>query len=51
MKRLKRKSTTDLVKELDAFPKVPESYVEKSAFRGTGEFWHLLFEYYSSCYL
>lgn len=38
MKRLNRRNTIDLVKELDAFPKVPESYVETSAFGGTGEF-------------
>uniref|UniRef100_A0A673IME4 Endoplasmic reticulum-Golgi intermediate compartment protein n=1 Tax=Sinocyclocheilus rhinocerous TaxID=307959 RepID=A0A673IME4_9TELE len=35
MKRLNRRNTLNLVKELDAFPKVPESYVETSAFGGT----------------
>ncbi|XP_063301410.1 endoplasmic reticulum-Golgi intermediate compartment protein 2 [Pelobates fuscus] len=35
MRRLNRKKTLSLVKELDAFPKVPESYVETSASRGT----------------
>ncbi|XP_052426755.1 endoplasmic reticulum-Golgi intermediate compartment protein 2 [Carassius gibelio] len=35
MNKLRRRSTINLVKELDAFPKVPESYVEKSAFGGT----------------
>ncbi|XP_072256209.1 endoplasmic reticulum-Golgi intermediate compartment protein 2 [Pyxicephalus adspersus] len=35
MRRLNRKKTLNLVKELDAFPKVPESYVETSASRGT----------------
>ncbi|XP_069484630.1 endoplasmic reticulum-Golgi intermediate compartment protein 2 isoform X2 [Ambystoma mexicanum] len=35
MRRLSRKKTLNLVKELDAFPKVPESYVETSASRGT----------------
>ncbi|KAG8438268.1 hypothetical protein GDO86_008817 [Hymenochirus boettgeri] len=35
MRRLNRKKTLSLVKELDAFPKVPESYVEASASRGT----------------
>ncbi|XP_053574780.1 endoplasmic reticulum-Golgi intermediate compartment protein 2 [Bombina bombina] len=35
MRRLNRKKTLTLVKELDAFPKVPESYVETSASRGT----------------
>lgn len=35
MRRLSRKKTLSLVKELDAFPKVPESYVETSASRGT----------------
>ncbi|XP_077056768.1 endoplasmic reticulum-Golgi intermediate compartment protein 2 isoform X3 [Siphateles boraxobius] len=35
MKRLNRKKTIDIVKELDAFPKVPESYVVTSAFGGT----------------
>lgn len=37
MRRLNRKKTLSLVKELDAFPKVPESYVETSASGGTGE--------------
>uniref|UniRef100_A0A671KMP0 Endoplasmic reticulum-Golgi intermediate compartment protein n=1 Tax=Sinocyclocheilus anshuiensis TaxID=1608454 RepID=A0A671KMP0_9TELE len=32
---MRRRSTINLVKELDAFPKVPESYVETSAFGGT----------------
>nr|XP_054951772.1 endoplasmic reticulum-Golgi intermediate compartment protein 2 isoform X2 [Pan paniscus] len=35
MRRLNRKKTLSLVKELDAFPKVPESYVETSASGGT----------------
>ncbi|CAJ0946894.1 unnamed protein product [Ranitomeya imitator] len=35
MRRLSRKKTLTLVKELDAFPKVPDSYVETSASRGT----------------
>lgn len=35
MRRLNRKKTLNLVKELDAFPKVPDSYVETSASRGT----------------
>ncbi|XP_040201475.1 endoplasmic reticulum-Golgi intermediate compartment protein 2 [Rana temporaria] len=35
MRRLSRKKTLSLVKELDAFPKIPESYVETSASRGT----------------
>ncbi|XP_036427620.1 endoplasmic reticulum-Golgi intermediate compartment protein 2 isoform X2 [Colossoma macropomum] len=34
MRRLNRKRALSLVKELDAFPKVPESYVETSAFGG-----------------
>ncbi|XP_042562753.1 endoplasmic reticulum-Golgi intermediate compartment protein 2-like [Clupea harengus] len=35
MRRLSRKKALNLVKELDAFPKVPESYVETSASGGT----------------
>lgn len=35
MKRLNRKGAVRFVKELDAFPKVPESYVVTSAFGGT----------------
>ncbi|XP_030070496.1 endoplasmic reticulum-Golgi intermediate compartment protein 2 [Microcaecilia unicolor] len=35
MRRLNRKKALNLMKELDAFPKVPESYVETSASRGT----------------
>ncbi|XP_075711868.1 endoplasmic reticulum-Golgi intermediate compartment protein 2 [Rhinoderma darwinii] len=35
MRRLNRRKTLNLVKELDAFPKVPDSYVETSASRGT----------------
>ncbi|XP_043823161.1 endoplasmic reticulum-Golgi intermediate compartment protein 2 isoform X2 [Dromiciops gliroides] len=35
MRRLSRKKTLNLVKELDAFPKVPVSYVETSAVGGT----------------
>ncbi|KAH0514394.1 Endoplasmic reticulum-Golgi intermediate compartment protein 2 [Microtus ochrogaster] len=35
MRRLNRKRTLSLVKELDAFPKVPDSYVETSASGGT----------------
>ncbi|XP_072523666.1 endoplasmic reticulum-Golgi intermediate compartment protein 2 [Salminus brasiliensis] len=34
MRRLNRKGALNLVKELDAFPKVPESYVETSALGG-----------------
>ncbi|XP_066520336.1 endoplasmic reticulum-Golgi intermediate compartment protein 2 [Hoplias malabaricus] len=34
MRRLNRKRALSLVKEMDAFPKVPESYVETSAFGG-----------------
>lgn len=36
MRRLSRKKALSLVKELDAFPKVSESYVETSASGGTG---------------
>lgn len=35
MRRITRKKALTLVKELDAFPKVPESYVESSASGGT----------------
>ncbi|XP_028814260.1 endoplasmic reticulum-Golgi intermediate compartment protein 2 [Denticeps clupeoides] len=35
MRRLSRKKAANLVKELDAFPKVPESYVETTASGGT----------------
>lgn len=35
MRRLTKKKALTLVKELDAFPKVPESYVESSASGGT----------------
>ncbi|XP_058046469.1 endoplasmic reticulum-Golgi intermediate compartment protein 2 [Ahaetulla prasina] len=35
MRRLNRKKTLNLVKELDAFPKIPESYIETSASGGT----------------
>ncbi|XP_043944132.1 endoplasmic reticulum-Golgi intermediate compartment protein 2 isoform X1 [Protopterus annectens] len=35
MRRLNRKKTLNLVRELDAFPKIPESYVETSASGGT----------------
>uniref|UniRef100_A0A8C3J6N1 Endoplasmic reticulum-Golgi intermediate compartment protein n=1 Tax=Calidris pygmaea TaxID=425635 RepID=A0A8C3J6N1_9CHAR len=35
MRRLNRKKTLNLMKELDAFPKVPESYVETSVSGGT----------------
>ncbi|XP_060784166.1 endoplasmic reticulum-Golgi intermediate compartment protein 2 [Neoarius graeffei] len=35
MRRLSRKKALNLVKELDAFPKVPESYVETTASGGT----------------
>ncbi|KAM4901200.1 endoplasmic reticulum-Golgi intermediate compartment protein 2 isoform 1-T1 [Sylvia borin] len=35
MRRLNRKKTLNLMRELDAFPKVPESYVETSASGGT----------------
>lgn len=35
MKRLTKKKALTLVKELDAFPKVPESYVESTASGGT----------------
>lgn len=37
MRRLNRKRALSLVRELDAFPKVPESYVETSALGGAGE--------------
>lgn len=37
MRRLSRKKALSIVKELDAFPKVPESYVEATASGGTGE--------------
>lgn len=46
MRRLNRKKTLNLMKELDAFPKVPESYIETSTSGGTGK--ALLF---SSCLL
>lgn len=36
MRRLTKKKALTLVKELDAFPKVPESYVESTASGGTG---------------
>ncbi|KAJ8784991.1 hypothetical protein J1605_007547 [Eschrichtius robustus] len=36
MRRLNRKKTLSLVKELDAFPKVPDSSVETSASGGPG---------------
>lgn len=36
MRRLTKKKALSLVKELDAFPKVPESYVESTASGGTG---------------
>lgn len=36
MRRLSRKKALSLVKELDAFPKVSNSYVETSASGGTG---------------
>lgn len=36
MRRLTKKKALTLVKEFDAFPKVPESYVESSASGGTG---------------
>ncbi|KAM3870317.1 endoplasmic reticulum-Golgi intermediate compartment protein 2 [Diretmus argenteus] len=35
MRRLTKKKTLSLVKELDAFPKVPDSYVETTATGGT----------------
>ncbi|XP_028602402.1 endoplasmic reticulum-Golgi intermediate compartment protein 2 isoform X2 [Podarcis muralis] len=35
MRRLNRKKTLNLMKELDAFPKVPESYIETTATGGT----------------
>ena len=31
MRRLNRKQTLKIVKELDAFPKIPESYVETTS--------------------
>lgn len=37
MRRLTKKKALTLVKELDAFPKVPESYVESTASGGTGK--------------
>lgn len=39
MRRLNKKKALNFVKELDAFPKVPESYVETTASGGTGERW------------
>lgn len=36
MRRLTKRKALTLVKELDAFPKVPESYVESTASGGTG---------------
>ena len=36
MRRLSRRKALSLVKELDAFPKVPDSYMETSASGGTG---------------
>lgn len=45
MRRLSRRNTLNLVKELDAFPKVPESYVKTSAFGGTGKFSQLPSKY------
>lgn len=36
MRRLTKKKALTLVRELDAFPKVPESYVESTASGGTG---------------
>ncbi|XP_061496329.1 endoplasmic reticulum-Golgi intermediate compartment protein 2 [Rhineura floridana] len=35
MRRLNRKKTLNLMKELDAFPKVPDSYIETTASGGT----------------
>ncbi|KAK9399386.1 endoplasmic reticulum-Golgi intermediate compartment protein 2 [Crotalus adamanteus] len=35
MRRLNRKKTLNLVKELDAFPKIPDSYIETSTSGGT----------------
>lgn len=37
MRRLTKKKALHLVKGLDAFPKVPESYVESTASGGTGK--------------
>ena len=38
MRRLNRKQQTlKIVKELDAFPKVPESYTETTSTGGTGK--------------
>jgi len=39
MRRLSKRKALSLVKELDAFPKVPQSYVETSASGGTGAWW------------
>lgn len=36
MRRLTKKKALTLMKELDAFPKVPESYVESTTSGGTG---------------
>lgn len=46
MLRLSRKKAVNLVKELDAFPKVPESYVETTASGGTGEFYPSFFFFF-----
>lgn len=44
-----KKPINIIIKNLDAFPKVPESYVAKSAFGGTGEL--SLLEHYIVYYL
>ncbi|KTG33051.1 hypothetical protein cypCar_00016176 [Cyprinus carpio] len=38
MRRLNRKKALNFVKEMDAFPKVPESYVETTASGGTANY-------------
>lgn len=51
MRRLSRKKALNLVKELDAFPKVPESYVETSASGGTGKLNVHIFGWMSYIYI
>ena len=43
MRRLSKKKALSLVKELDAFPKIPESYVETTATGGTGAYYSRYF--------
>ena len=40
MRRLNRKETLKVVKELDAFPKIPEDYVKTTSTGGTGNIDH-----------